>query len=91
MRVSCCYRDAVGEETEKRTEVEVVRVRRPDSVAEQEAAVVVDRQRNRQRAAEAMANRVMKRERETTKREEDIKRERENKPDHVAARWKRKE
>jgi len=55
MRVSCCYRDAVGEETEKRTEVEVVRVRRPDSVAEQEAAVVVDRQRNRQRAAEAMA------------------------------------
>ena len=55
MRVSCCYQDAVGEETEKRTEVEVVRVRRPDSVEEQEAAVVVDRQRNRQRAAEAMA------------------------------------
>ena len=55
IRVSCCYWDAVGEETEKRTEVEVVRVRRPDSVEEQEAAVVVDRQRNRQRAAEAMA------------------------------------
>ncbi|KAK8662287.1 hypothetical protein V6N13_091871 [Hibiscus sabdariffa] len=54
LKVKCVYRDPVTKET-KTSESDVVRIQRPEIAGHVEICIEVDRQRNRYRAAEAMA------------------------------------